>query len=163
LKDNIKPLLETLQDNFITREGQKQQPPEVPATQENTTDTKPEVANITDTKPTQSGTMDWLLRELRPVSYNLKTGSEGGKRVRFGFIADELEQVLPQVVRTKDDAEKRKGVVYPDLIAVLTSAVQELNSQFKVLKSRMKVAEEELDRLDDDEPLPDDEDDEFHV
>jgi hypothetical protein len=104
--------------------------------------------------------MNWLLRELRPVSYNLKTGSEN-KRVRFGFIADELEQVLPQVVRTKEDTpEKRKGVVYPDLIAVLTSMVQELNSQFKVMKSRMKIAEEELDRLDEEDPLPEDEEQE---
>jgi hypothetical protein len=157
LKENIKPLFETLQTNFISREGQNEQPVDLPPKQDNSTDTKSESA---DSKEAQSDTMNWLLRELRPVSYNLKTGAEN-KRVRFGFIADELEQVLPQVVRTKEDTpEKRKGVVYPDLIAVLTSMVQELNSQFKVMKSRMKIAEEELDRLDEEDPLPEDEEQE---
>merc|ERR1719335_1357086 len=91
-------------------------------------------------QPGSRDAMNWLLRELRPVSYNLKTGAEG-KRMRFGFIADEIEQVLPQVVRTGLDSMNKKGIVYPDLIAVLTSMVQELSTQMKVLTQRIKTSE----------------------
>merc|ERR1719491_2100839 len=49
----------------------------------------------------------WLLRQLRPVSYRFRRDS-AGKKVerdsaeprRFGFIADELQQIVPEVVRT---------------------------------------------------------------
>merc|ERR1712032_1415056 len=68
----------------------------------------------------------WLLRQLRPVSYSFRKGAES-KYMRFGFIADELESVVPQVVRHVGDRDvaDQKAVVYQDLIAVLASAVQE--------------------------------------
>ena len=40
----------------------------------------------------------WALRELRPVAYRFRAGAEA-KYTRFGFIADELERVLPELVR----------------------------------------------------------------
>lgn len=67
----------------------------------------------------------WMLRQLRPVSYYFKKGSES-KYMRFGFIADELESVVPQVVRQgrSDELSNPKSVVYTDLIALLTAAAQ---------------------------------------
>jgi len=67
----------------------------------------------------------WLLRQLRPVSYHFKKGAES-KYMRFGFIADELESVVPQVVRSvgNRDYEDQKAVVYQDLIALLVAASQ---------------------------------------
>lgn len=67
----------------------------------------------------------WMLRQLRPVSYYFKKGSES-KYMRFGFIADELESVVPQVVRQgrSDELSNTKSVVYTDLIALLTAAAQ---------------------------------------
>jgi len=94
---------------------------------------------------------------LRPVSYNFKKGTDG-KNMRFGFIADELEKVLPQVVRElPGEADsvggKKKGVVYPDLIAVLTAMMKEFSGQLKAVQARVKTAELELDRLDREEPM----------
>jgi len=106
----------------------------------------------------------WLLRQLRPVSYNFKKGNEA-KYMRFGFIADEIEQVLPQVVRelpvqdeqpegeTGEKPEPKKGIVYTDLIAVLTTIVKDFNVQLKGLQGRMKTAEIELDTLDQEDPV----------
>jgi len=75
-----------------------------------------------------------ILRRLRPVAYKAKSRaarhviSSPGKQepVRFGFLADELERLVPQVVRSFQHQDGlRKGVMYQDLIALLTAALQE--------------------------------------
>merc|ERR1712217_548184 len=96
--------------------------------------------------------LSWVLRQLRPVSYNFRKSTEA-KSIRFGFIADEMEHVLPQVVRelpNKDSNEPgtKKGIVYPDLIAVLTAMMGDFNKQMKAMQIRVRTAEMEIDRLD---------------
>lgn len=86
----------------------------------------------------------WLLRQLRPVSYSFRKGAES-KYMRFGFIADELESVVPQVVRTTGGGEvkDKKAIVYQDLIALLTAATQiqeqQLDTQSKLLEEVKKT------------------------
>ncbi|CAE7789320.1 unnamed protein product, partial [Symbiodinium microadriaticum] len=60
--------------------------------------------------------------------------------MRFGFIADDLESVLPQVVRTTRgrEFEDQKGVMYTDLIALLASAAQ----------GQQQIVEQQQDRMD---------------
>merc|ERR1712107_90406 len=69
----------------------------------------------------------WLLRQLRPVSYSFRKGTES-KYMRFGFIADELEGVVPQVVRSvgNQQVSDQKAVLYQDFIALLAAAAQSL-------------------------------------
>lgn len=86
----------------------------------------------------------WVLRQLRPVSFKFKKGPEA-KYSRYGFIAQELQDVIPSVVRPiTSDGKPRLAVVYQDLIALLTSAAQML--QEKVSKQEDKIArlEEQL-------------------
>lgn len=64
--------------------------------------------------------MDWLLRELRPVSYSFRDGPEA-KYARYGFVAQELERVLPELVVNKGED---KFVIYQDMVAILTLASQ---------------------------------------
>jgi len=148
LKDNIAPLSKMLRKNFE--------------------DLGADSSGAGDGAPAPPGgppaatasTFGWVLRQLRPVSYNFKTGSDS-KNMRFGFIADEIEKVLPQVVRELPSKEgepelpggKKKGVVYPDLIAVLTGMMKEFSGQLKAVQSRVRTAELELDRLDREEPM----------
>merc|ERR1712032_1347188 len=85
----------------------------------------------------------WLLRELRPVSFNLKHGPEA-KYLKFGFIAQELETVFPNLVR-KVGQDDTKAVASQDLIAVLTLALQTLQKEFdeqrrELEEQRMRVA-----------------------
>jgi len=135
LKDNITPLQRTLRQNK-------------------------EAYGLPGAEPTEgsesSTAFGWVLRQLRPVSYNFKKGSDA-KNMRFGFIADEVERVLPQVVRElpgkEGDPDRKKGIVYPDLIAVLTGMMREFSTQLKAVQSRVKTAELELDRLDREEPM----------
>jgi len=101
--------------------------------------------------------MRWVLRQLRPVSFNFKSGDEA-KQVRFGFIADEMETVLPQVVRNfpgpNDGKEKpRQGIAYGDLIAVLTGIVKNFGSELQAMEARIRFAEAELERLDEKDPV----------
>jgi hypothetical protein len=82
----------------------------------------------------------WLLRQLRPVSYSFRKGAES-KYMRFGFIADELESVVPQVVRNVGGSKEfadQKAVVYQDLIALLAAALQEQQKRTEVLKENFE-------------------------
>jgi hypothetical protein len=152
LKQNIKPLQETLRQSYADRSPQQ------------VLEKKVAPARIASRKG--STPAEWVLRQLRPVSYSVKQGIDS-KNVRFGFIADELERVLPQVVRelpekgtpdgvsSADKPEPRKGVVYDDLIAVLTSVVKDFSEQLKFLQGRMSTAEKELADLDERDPMDD--------
>lgn len=94
---------------------------------------------LPSSKESAEGGALWTLRQLRPVSYYFKKGSES-KYMRFGFIADDLESVLPQVVRTTRgrEFEDQKGVMYTDLIALLASAAQ----------GQQQIVEQQQDRMD---------------
>jgi len=93
----------------------------------------------------------WVLRELRPVSYHFKTGVES-KLQRFGFIADDVAQTMPQVIR--ETPARYKGIAYQDLIAVLTAVLQSVTQRVEIADSgaqeqrlRLESLEASLSRL----------------
>ena len=53
----------------------------------------------------------------------------------FGFIAQELEEVFPELVTTDDKGVK--GVKYQNATAVLFEAIKELKAEINDLKSRL--------------------------
>ena len=53
-------------------------------------------------------------------------------RPKYGFIAQELEEIFPNVVYTMSDGEK--GIAYQELIPILVSAIQELQAEVESLK-----------------------------
>ena len=79
----------------------------------------------TDVEPLASG-LDAVM-QLKPVSYNWNSSMFQDVDVpverEIGFIAQDLERVVPEVVRTNSDGYK--GVAYEDLTAVLARAIQE--------------------------------------
>merc|ERR1712008_557106 len=85
----------------------------------------------------------WLLRELRPVSYKLKTSSESKEdgKLQFGFLADEIERVLPHVVRKPPSSDPHGywRVAYQDLIALLTLIVQRQQERLDVLEQSVAL------------------------
>jgi hypothetical protein len=73
-----------------------------------------------------------IITKLNPVKYNWKSGpSFHGMEKEIGFLAQELEQVLPNVVHTGE----HKTVSYGNLTAVLVGAIQELQQEIHRLKS----------------------------
>ena len=56
---------------------------------------------------------------------------------RIGFIAQEVEEVIPEVVKTQLDGTK--GIAYMELIAVLVEAIKEQQSQIQELQVEVGV------------------------
>tara|TARA_R100000951_G_scaffold16447_1_gene12957 strand:+ start:783 stop:2642 length:1860 start_codon:yes stop_codon:yes gene_type:complete len=78
---------------------------------------------------------------LRGVSYTWNAGSREGKR-DLGVIAQEVEAVIPEIVREKEltlvDGESYKTVDYEKLVGVLIEAVKELKEEIDELKGDKK-------------------------
>mmetsp|Transcript_67238 Transcript_67238/g.136911 ORF Transcript_67238/g.136911 Transcript_67238/m.136911 type:complete len:237 (-) Transcript_67238:52-762(-) len=64
-----------------------------------------------------------LLASLRPRRFGGDSGAGGAGSARYAFEADEMEQVLPGVVRQA--AGGSEGIVYQDLLAVIALAAKE--------------------------------------
>jgi len=97
------------------------------------------------------------LRKLRPVSFDWIANPEEGRKL--GLIAQELQTVLPEVVRDWDwkEAEdgmpnerikvpaERLGVYYSDIIPVLVNGIQELDERTQTVDTlRLAQLEERL-------------------
>merc|ERR1711972_1297489 len=104
LKDNIQPVFETIQK----RHG--------PGTDENG-------------DALTGAAVETVLQKLRPVSYNLRSE---GNHVRFGFVADEMVQVLPELTRVAQrGGDRTMGILYQDLLAVLVARMQDMFSDME--------------------------------
>jgi hypothetical protein len=56
----------------------------------------------------------------------------------IGFIAQEVEKVLPEVVQTEKTAEGYKAVQYDKVVALLVEAIKEQQQQIDVLKQQIR-------------------------
>ena len=81
---------------------------------------------------------------LRPVTYRWKDQTEylnkstsplATNPKELGFIAQEVERVLPDIVATHDDGQKL--INYSAIIPVLTAAIQELNAHIEALEQQL--------------------------
>jgi len=73
---------------------------------------------------------------LRPVTFKWKNINYGD-RINTGFIAQEVEDVLPNSVITTEDTVK--SIATSELIAVLTKAAQELKEEVNELRSEIDL------------------------
>jgi len=83
-----------------------------------------------DVKEIRYGLADLML--MQPRSYRMKSDNSS----QIGFVAQELEKVVPEVVSGEDG---RKGIAYGQLSAVIVKAVQE---------QQAKIAAQDLSILD---------------
>jgi len=87
-----------------------------------------------------SGSLNKVLA-LNPISYNWK---DSGEYVEAGFVAQEVEQVLPEYVTTDEDADQTKGLtggMTAGYISVLTKAIQEQQAIIESLEARITALE----------------------
>lgn len=76
------------------------------------------------------------ITKLNPVTYNWTAVIDDGmKGTQMGFIAQEIEEILPNMVITKNDDEKSKSVKYLELFPILVKAIQEQQTQIELLKT----------------------------
>jgi len=92
----------------------------------------------------QSGSQDKLLRELRPVSYNYKSERKESQQTRFGFVANEMVKILPQLTRTLPRSGDRLGLVYQGMLAFLTAMLQGLSKEMNTVLPRLASIENRI-------------------
>ncbi|MAS64189.1 MAG: hypothetical protein CL815_03060, partial [Coraliomargarita sp.] len=88
-----------------------------------------------DNIKTITGAVD-KVKQLRGVEYTLKSNGKDS----VGVIAQEVEEVYPQLVSTSDESlgvKDAKSVNYSSLIGVLIEAVKEQQSQIEALKTQV--------------------------
>jgi hypothetical protein len=84
-----------------------------------------------------------VVNSLTPRRFTFKN-NDTDQRVHTGFIAHELQAVMPELVIGEKDAVDEHGDVVPQVIdkqgvvAVLVSAVQELSKEVEALKAQLK-------------------------
>lgn len=98
------------------------------------------------------------IKALKGVSFNFKneeTANENPSarsmmsgethQKHIGLLAQDVEKVYPEAVRTLRDGTK--GVLYADLIAVLIEGVKELNDSLSTVTQNQKMLQQQVDRL----------------
>ena len=91
----------------------------------------------TDVKKIESALA--IINQLNPVSYNKKGSIKSNNYdvKEMGFIAQELQQVLPIVVSETISEDKLLSVNYISIIPLLTKAIQEQQAQIEALKAEL--------------------------
>ncbi len=73
--------------------------------------------------------------KLRGVTYNRIDIENYGDR-HMGVIAQEVEKVVPEVVKTDKSKEKIKSVAYGNMVGLLIEAIKDLKNEVDELKNR---------------------------
>ncbi len=84
------------------------------------------------------------LKELRPVTFHLKTDPKGD--VQYGLIAEEVAQVYPELV-IRDEKGQVEGVRYEELAPMLLNEVQKQNARIGEQASKESDLEREVAEL----------------
>jgi len=81
------------------------------------------------------------VKQLRPRQFDWI--NEDQENNVYGFIAQEVEEVLPNIVTDymKDESVYRKGLKHIELVAVLTKAIQEQQTLIETLEARITALE----------------------
>ena len=79
------------------------------------------------------------LMEMNPVSYNWKSDPDGPRNV--GFIAQEMQKIVPESVNISEDENKTMGMDYGRITPVLVSALQDAHKKIEELESRIAAME----------------------
>lgn len=97
------------------------------------------------------------IMQLKPVDFYYKnipgTAFTGSSIQQEGFIADELQQVIPSAVNGEKDARTTDGKIQPQtlnvmpVVSVLTKAVQEQQAQIEEQKKLIDAQEQRIARL----------------
>jgi hypothetical protein len=89
-----------------------------------------------------------IIKQLRGITYN-KIGEEEN---HIGYIAQEVEEFLPNIITEKDMlgkevGDKYKGIRYTEIIPIITEAMKEQQSIIEKQEQRIKDLEEKVELL----------------
>jgi hypothetical protein len=85
---------------------------------------------------------------LKPVQFDwIDVDQQAKQGHQIGFIAQDVEKLIPELVMTADDEIKTKSMAYGQLTPVLVKAIQELSAENDALKAQNTAILERLDAL----------------
>jgi hypothetical protein len=85
---------------------------------------------------------------LRPVNYDKKFDLDSAAAVNeHGFIAQEIQKVMPELVSEGKDKDKLLSVNYTAIIPVLTKAMQEQQALIEANQATIQKQQEQIDEL----------------
>jgi hypothetical protein len=79
------------------------------------------------------------LMAMNPVSYAWKADPDGPRSM--GFIAQEMQEVMPEAVSTGDDDDAMMSMDYGRITPILVSALQDAHRKIEQLESRIAAME----------------------
>jgi len=79
------------------------------------------------------------LMQMNPVSYNWKSDPDGPRNI--GFIAQEMQKIVPESVNISEDENKTMGMDYGRITPILVSALQNAHKKIEELESRIVAME----------------------
>ena len=104
--------------------------------------------SVTTTGTTYNTTSDLRLKEnieplvatdklmaMNPVSYNWKADPDGPRSM--GFIAQEMQEVMPEAVSADDDEDAMMSMDYGRITPILVSALQDAHRKIEQLEQRI--------------------------
>jgi len=83
--------------------------------------------------------------QLNGISYT-RVDLSDKERVHLGFAAQQVEEVLPELVTTHEDEMKTKSVNYAQMTAVLAEAVKEQQEQIEAQDTKINAQQEIIDK-----------------
>jgi hypothetical protein len=89
------------------------------------------------------------IMQLKPVSYEKKSSlaSNNYSTIENGFIAQDLQKVMPSLVTEGTDNDKLLSVNYTALIPVLTKALQEQQKQIEDQNAKIAAQQKQIEEL----------------
>lgn len=78
------------------------------------------------------------INTLRPIKYDFKT-DETNNSDRVGFVAQEVKEVIPEIVEGEATESDTLGLRTADLIPFLTKAIQELSNKITTLEEEIRI------------------------
>ena len=90
---------------------------------------------ILKTKVTKLTDQLGIVKQLNPVAYNWIDTEILGEQREIGFIAQEVEPLIPEVIGKNHNG--KLSVDYPKITAVLTKALQEAILRIEALEQRL--------------------------
>ena len=81
------------------------------------------------------------IMQLNGIYFNWRSEEfeqfENNTKQNVGFLAQEVEKVIPQVVHTDDTEEAYKSVDYASMVSVLVEAMKEQQQQIEALQKEV--------------------------
>jgi hypothetical protein len=108
------------------------------------TNTNPSDLNLKSNITALSNALD-IVSSLNPIKYNWKDQEKYGTGVQYGLVAQEVNNVIPEIVKKTNDGNLGYDIV--SIIPFLIGSVKELSAENTALKAQLSAMDARLAAL----------------